>query len=133
MQTEKKSPDEIYHEIKKNTPPDLATRVLMVMLDHKGRENRITRRKLVEEVFKIKLPPQVNLNNLTADRQIRRSIRSLQKVYPIIGSSADQGYWFADNRDDVKKVITENHLKAKRLIEKNNDLQRITVEVWGAE
>lgn len=109
-------PKDVYKRIKDNTPPDIHARVLEVLWSHDSKENRISRLMLICEVFNVDLPSNVNLSNLSADRQIRRAIKDLSEDYLILGSSALGGYWISKNKAEIMAVVRETETKANKML-----------------
>lgn len=122
-------PEEVYEQIKRNTPSDLDTRVLLVFTANKGVS--LSRVKLVEVVFNVKLPFDVNLSNLHIDRMIRKSIKKLAKIYPIVGDSGKGGYMLATNAAPIYKMIAENTSRVAALSEANRQLELIAQHEFG--
>jgi len=124
MKSPSKSPRDIYAEIRAATPADLDRRVLAVMLHHRGSDNRISRRDLVEQVFGVSLAADDDLSTLTIDRQLRSSIARLQEDYPIVSSSGDGGYCLIGSLAELEIYEREITSRAAALLDKSRRLRR---------
>jgi len=118
-------PKEVYEKIKENTPADIHARVLEVIWSHDTEENRISRLMLVCEVFGVDIPADINLSNLSADRQIRRAIKDLSKDYCILGSSGKGGYWISKNKAEIMAVVRETETKAYKMLATANQMRAL--------
>lgn len=127
------TPEDVYLEIKAMTPQDIDTKVLNVLMQHVGRENSISRRHLIDQVFGVCLPVNVNLANLRADRQVRLAIARLQKDYPIIGSSGGAGYCMVSGMDELTRYEAEINSRAKKLLEKSRRLRRAAERLYSGQ
>lgn len=125
----RRTPGEIYQEIKVSIPADLPERVLEIVKTHVGKANRVTRPELVELIFGIPRA-EVNLNSSSLDRQIREVIATLQGRYPIISSSGSDGYWWPESMDEVNAYAGEILSRASALYEKSENVLRAARELF---
>lgn len=119
-------PREVYETIIASSPAGLDETVLGILRARVGRENRILRRELVRNAV------GKDYENASADRQVRRSIARLRKLYPVMSSSGDGGYWWAATRDEVLACMAETQSRARELESRARVLQRMA-ERFGAE
>lgn len=94
----------------------LDDKVLTAIWSHRGKENRIGRAELVQEVFGVKVS-NAQLANNRMDRQIRESIERLRRKYVIISSSGLNGYWFPETEAEAQAFITETENRAMKLLQ----------------
>ena len=125
----RRTPADIYLEIQVTIPADLDDRVLRVIRQHQGKDNRVTRAQLVEAVFGV-AEGDVELSKSTWDRQIREAITTLQARYPIISSSGDGGYWWPETMDEVNAYAREINSRAQALFEKSANVLRSARELF---
>lgn len=125
----RKSPADVYQEIKVTIPADLPERVLEILRERIGKDNRVTRPELVELIFGIPRA-EVNLYSSTLDRQIREVIATLQGRYPIISSSGSDGYWWPASMDEVNAYAGEIQSRATALFEKSQNVLRAAQQLF---
>ncbi len=124
------SPSEVYRTHIVRLPEGLPNRVLEVLKQHRGLANRITRRDLIEQVFEISMIGK-DLQNLTEDRQLRMAIEELQGHYPVLGSSSEGGYYYANNAREIDRYIREINSRVNKMLDKARRLQEIAQREFG--
>lgn len=117
-------PEAHYREIKSSIPEDLYPKILAVLKQHVGKANRITRRRLVEEVFSVDMSG-IDLSNSTLDRQMREVMVKLQDDYPILSTSGGGGYYYASTADEINVYAAELDSRAKKLLSKSRRLVKM--------
>lgn len=127
----KKTPRDIYIEIKSSAPVDIDDRLLEVLRQCIGKENAITRRSLVWKIYEIDLSADDDLSTSSFDRTIRDSISRLQDQYPIISSSGNGGYWWAESMEEINAYAAEIVSRATKLLEKSRRLERAAREFYA--
>lgn len=115
-------PEIAYEEIK-HIPAGLAERVLSVLQQHVGKDNRITRLALIKEACGVTLERE-ELANSTLDRQVRLVLDDLQARYPILSSSGAGGYYYASSADEIARYAVELNSRAMKLMQKSKRLMR---------
>lgn len=118
-------------QVKRAMPGDLPTRVLEIIRERRGKQNFITRVELVNRVFGLSLAPHAKLENLREDRQIRLAIAQLQVKYPILSSSGNGGYFYAESADEIRTFCRELESRAAQLHEKVRHLQSVSLQEFG--
>lgn len=116
----------IYEKIMASAPASIDDQVLAVLEQHRGMDNRISRRELVFFVYGIQLGAGVNLANNRQDRNIREAIERLRTNHPILSSSGNGGYWYAGNYEEVEGWIREQKSRVREMAKRVRDLQ-----AWG--
>lgn len=117
-------PEAKYHEIKATIPEDLYTKIVAVLKQHIGRENRITRRALDEEIFSVSFA-DIDLNNSTLDRQMREVMVRVQDDYPVLSTSGGGGYYYASTAAEIATYAAELDSRAKKLLKKSRRLVKM--------
>lgn len=114
------------------TDEELETRVRAILLTHKGKENRISRWQLVEEVFGREAAANRSNNNLY-DKRIRDAISKWRDHDLIVSSSGVAGYWIAADMDDVETIASEYVSRSREMEEKARNLRKRGAEVFGPQ
>lgn len=117
-------PETHYAEIKATVPADLPARVLAVLKEHVGKDNRISRRDLVARVFNVNMN-DIDLANSTLDRQVRYVLPDLQDRYPILSTSGGGGYYYAGSEDEIQRYAAELNSRAMKLLDKSRRLIKL--------
>lgn len=117
-------PEIKYAEIKRSLPENLDVRILAILQQHIGRDNRISRKRLVEEAFGVNMN-EVDLANSTLDRQVRLALEALQSKHPILSTSGGGGYYYAGSADEIARYAAELNSRAMKLLEKSRRLERL--------
>lgn len=129
-------PREIY-EVKIVLGPesqeDLDGQVLSALFEHRGKSNRIGRRELVNQIYKLNLTKEDNIANLHADRQVRESIERLRKTHIILSSSGNGGYWMPESAAEVERYSAEIVSRARKLEQQSRRLLRMAEENFGPQ
>jgi hypothetical protein len=132
MEAANNYPAKVYEtQVKRNMPADLPARVLALIVERKGKRNFISRVELVNRIFNLNLPPQANLDNLREDRQIRLAIAQLRGKYPIMSSSGNGGYFYAESREEIEKFCRELESRAVQLHENVRHLRNVALAEFG--
>ena len=98
-------PAAVYQHIVSKMPEGLGKQIMTILALHIGEKNRISRARLVLELFGY-IPK--NNKNSTEDRQMRRAIEELiQQGYPVCSSSGKGGYYLASSKEEREVCIRE--------------------------
>ena len=108
-------PRAIYAAIQESAPEGIDQRVLEILKQHRGMDNRISRRELVLHVYGVDLPAGTNLANNRQDRNIREAIERLRTNHPILSSSGNGGYWYAANQEELDGWIREQESRVREM------------------
>lgn len=118
----------IYDRLLEQVTPGLERRIMEILVDHIGQENRIKRDDLVRRViYGYGSFPRLSD---TDDRKVRLAIASLQEQgYPILSDSGEGGRWLA-KPDEIEGYIAELESRRERLHEKIKALRRADRMAW---
>ena len=98
-------PAAVYQQIVSKMPEGLGKQIMTILALHIGEKNRISRARLVLELFGY-IPK--NSKNSTEDRQMRRTIEELvEQGYPVCSSSGKGGYYLASSKEEREVCIRE--------------------------
>ena len=101
-----------YENILETMPVGLKKNMLHVILQCKGRENRISKQQ-VASLLHMEY-------NATTDRLMRITVNVLRKEgYLILSDSGGAGYWYADSFDEVNDTVAEMKSRASDLLEQS--------------
>jgi biotin operon repressor len=102
--------------------------MLILAHDHIGQENRINRQRLCSLIAnKFGLTGK---SRATVDRQVRKTIESLQSQgYPILSDSGQGGYWLG-RRSEVAEYLAEQESRINALTDKVRSLRRADKLSW---
>ncbi len=117
-------PEIAYAEIQHTIPEDLEARVLAILQQHVGRDQRISRKALVEGACGMKLD-DTNISNSRLDRQVRLVMDNLQEHHPILSTSGGGGYYYAGTADEIQRYAAELDSRAKKLLSKSKRLVKL--------
>ncbi len=116
-------PEAVFTEIQHSIPANLRERLLAILQQHVGKENRISRKALVEKSCGVKLAVS-ELANSTFDRQVRIVLDELQDTHPILSSSGAGGYYYAGSAEEIARYAAELDSRAHKLLQKSRRLLR---------
>ena len=114
------------------TDEQLETQVRAILLSHKGKENRISRWRLVETIFGREAATNRSNNN-PYDRRIRDAISKWRDHDLVISSSSQGGYWLAADMQDVELIAEEYVSRSREMEELARNLRRRGAEVFGPQ
>jgi hypothetical protein len=114
------------------TDEQLETQVRAILLSHKGKDQRISRWQLVEEIFGREAAANRSNNN-PYDRRIREAIERWRVHDLIVSSSGVAGYWIAADLDDVEAIAAEYVSRSREMEEKARNLRKRGAEVYGPQ
>lgn len=126
-------PREVYESIVERVPVGVDADLLAVLQMHVGKDQRISRRAMIERVFGVKVAEGENLSNNSYDRQIRESIERLRGQHLILSSSGDGGYWMPGSLDEVTEFTAEIVSRARKMEDYARHMERMAVEMFGSQ
>ena len=114
------------------TDEQLETQVRMILANHKGKENRISRWQLVEIIFGREAAANRSGNN-PYDRRIRDAIAKWRDIDLIVSSSGVAGYWLAADMKDIDLIADEYVSRSREMEEKARNLRKRGLELLGGQ
>jgi hypothetical protein len=115
-------------ELINSLPSGLDRALLRTLSFHVGREQAISRAKLIEELAK------VGFDYRKEDRPMRACINVLRKAgHPICSTGGrDSGYWLAANWDELNEYLDrEVRSRLSDLREQEQALAKAARQLWG--
>jgi len=100
---------------------ELDRMVLRVLQAHVGKEERISRRDLVEQVYGVRLDLDANS---VEDRRVRESIERLREKHVILSSSGSGGYWLPESEAEAVDFIAEMESRAMKMLQMTSRMKR---------
>ena len=114
------------------TDEQLETQVRIILAEHKGRQNRISRWQLVEIIFGREAAANRSGNN-PYDRRIRDAIAKWRDIDLIVSSSGVAGYWLAADMKDIDLIADEYVSRSREMEEKARNLRKRGLELLGGQ
>jgi len=114
------------------TKSELTERVRFILTFHKGRDHRISRWQLVENIFGREAAANRSNNNLF-DRRIRDVISECRDIDLIVSSSSLDGYWLATDMNDIEVIAAEYVSRAREMEERARNLRQRGGEMFGPQ
>lgn len=99
---------------------------------HKGQDNAIKKRDLLEELYGHDAAKDESYNN-PHDRKLRAAIEELVKEGKPICSSARRGYWYAASLKDGLDSVTENKSRALTQLANVERLEENIQKMYGGQ
>ena len=119
-------------DIENKTPDEIEREVLSILSFHKGKEQRISRWQLVEQIFGRQAAADRSNNN-PYDRKIRMAIEKNRDQYLIVSSSGIGGYWLAADLDDVELIAQEYVDRSRKMEERARNIRRRGWDAFGTQ
>ena len=114
------------------TDEQLETQVRIILAEHKGRQNRISRWQLVEIIFGREAAANRSGNN-PYDRRIRDAIAKWRDIDLIVSSSGVAGYWLAADMKDIDLIADEYVSRSREMEEKARNMRKRGLELLGGQ
>jgi hypothetical protein len=114
------------------TDEEIETEVRNILSFRKGKENKISRWQLVEQIFGREAAANRGNNN-PFDRRIRQAIAKWRDTDLIVSSSGSDGYWLAVDMNDVETIAQEYVERSRKMEEKARQLRRRGAETFGPQ
>jgi hypothetical protein len=114
------------------THEEVEQQVRYILTKHIGKENPVSRWKLVEHIFGREAAANRGNNN-PFDRQIREVIEKYRVEDLIVSSSNGAGYWLAADQSEVKIIADEYEKRSKNMLDKAGRLRKRGMEKFGAQ
>ena len=121
----------VYNHLLLQVTPGLERRIMQIMIDHIGQENRIKREDLVRRA----IYGDGSFARITDsdDRKLRAAIADLQgQGYPILSDSGEGGRWLA-KPEEIVGYVAELESRREALAEKIRALRRADKLAWVAQ
>jgi hypothetical protein len=113
------------------TDDDLDREVLHILLHHQGKQNRIGRWELVENVFGEPVPAELQNDDNMGDRMIRYSVGRLRAAGHLICDLGDgSGRWIAANETEFWEFYGYYIKPIKTKAEVARALKKAAEEKW---
>lgn len=106
--------------------------VRYILSKHIGKGNRVSRWELVDRIFGREAAASRSNNN-PFDRQIREVIEKYREVDLIISSSGADGYWLAEDMNDINTIADEYVNRSRKMEEKARNLRKRGLEKFGGQ
>ena len=114
------------------TDEEIERDVRSILSFHKGKDNQVSRWKLVERVFGREAALNRGNNN-RYDRRIREVISKFRVTDLIVSSSGSSGYWLAKDMTDVELIAEEYDKRAKDMLVKASNIRKRGTERFGPQ
>lgn len=111
---------------------EIEREVRFILSLRKGKENRISRWQLVEQIFGREAAANRGNNN-PYDRKIRSSIEKFRDIDLIVSSSGSEGYWLAADMADIETIAQEYVERSRKMEEKARNLRKRGAEKFGPQ
>lgn len=119
-------------DIKQMTDDELEAKVRGILQFHRGRANKVSRWQLVEQIFGRDAAANRGNNN-PFDRQIRNAIAKWRDVDLIVSTSGTDGYWIAEDMNDINTIADEYVKRSREMEEKARNLVKRGLQTFGGQ
>ena len=111
---------------------EIEREVRFILSLRKGKESRISRWQLVEQIFGREAAANRGNNN-PYDRKIRSAIEKFRDIDLIVSSSGSEGYWLAADMNDIETIAQEYVERSRKMEEKARNLRKRGAEKFGPQ
>jgi len=111
---------------------EIEREVRYILSKHIGKGNRVSRWELVERILGREAAAN-RTNNNPFDRRVRDVIEKFRDIDLIVSSSSADGYWLAEDMNDIELIAEEYVKRSRKMEEKARNLRRRGTEKFGSQ